>query len=84
VRLIDALSFQVRADVGGFGAGSDLAWSLLGAFRYDTPWKLGHADVGLTAGYKVYDVDYSAGAGGEERDFHLQMRGPVLGVAFTF
>ena len=74
----------MRADVGGFGAGSDLAWSVLGAFRYDTPWKLGRADVAVLAGYKVYDVDYSSGTGKHRREFDEQLRGPALGVAFTF
>lgn len=84
VGLVDALSFNVRADVGGFGAGSDLAWSVLGAFRYDTPWRLGRADVAVLAGYKVYDIDYGDGAGGRVHDINLQMRGPVFGVGFAF
>jgi hypothetical protein len=84
VGLIDELSFGVRGDVGGFGAGSDLAWTLVGTLRYRLPWTLAGTEMSVIAGYKVYDLDYTAGARGRERTFDLQARGPIFGWAFSF
>jgi hypothetical protein len=84
IRLADQWSFVVRSDVGGFGAGSQLAWTVLGGFRWDIPRKLGSAQPSLFAGYKVYDVDYENGAGGDKHQIDVQLRGPALGVTFTF
>ncbi|MCP6559458.1 hypothetical protein NL501_30000, partial [Klebsiella pneumoniae] len=34
LRLTDKLSLQAQADIGGFGAGSELTWSVLGTVNY--------------------------------------------------
>lgn len=78
------VSLVFRGDVGGFGAGSELAWVVLGGLRYDLPWRAGAAGFSLFGGYKVYDVDYENGAGGGKRKVDVQMRGPALGVTITF
>ncbi|MBM4243342.1 MAG: hypothetical protein FJ148_05930 [Deltaproteobacteria bacterium] len=35
----DELDVVFRADIGGFGAGSELAWSLVAGFQYILPWQ---------------------------------------------
>lgn len=84
VRFTDALSLVFRGDIGGFGAGSQLAWSLLGGFRYETPWSLGPARVDAFAVYKVYDLDYRSGSGSSRRAIAEEFRGPALGVGAVF
>ena len=49
IRLADQWSFVVRSDVGASGAGSQLAWTVLGGFRWDIPRKLGSAQPSLFA-----------------------------------
>jgi len=84
VRLAEQWSLVARGDVGGFGAGSELAWLALGGVRWDMPWRLGAASLAAFAVYKVYDLDYETGAGGGERALDIQLRGPALGLGFNF
>lgn len=84
VELVDGLSVLFRGDIGGFGAGSQLAWSLLGGFRYETPWSLGPARLDAFAAYKVYDFDYDSGSGSATRSIAEQYRGPALGLGAVF
>jgi hypothetical protein len=84
VHFTDALSLLFRGDIGGFGAGSQLAWSLLGGFRYETPWSLGPARLDAFAAYKVYDFDYRSGSGARRRAIAEEFRGPALGLGAVF
>jgi hypothetical protein len=84
VRLTDALSLVFRGDIGGFGAGSQLAWSLLGGVRYETPWSLGPARLNAFAAYKVYDFDYESESGSTRRSIAEEYRGPALGLGAAF
>jgi hypothetical protein len=84
IRLGRALSLLFRGDIGGFGAGSQLAWSLLGGFRYETPWTVGPARLDAFAVYKVYDFDYEAGSGSARRAIAEEFRGPALGLGAVF
>ncbi len=71
----DELSLQVQADVGGFGAGSDISWSALATANYRVTDNLS-----LSAGYKALKVDY-------DRDGHIYdtlLSGPVLGMTWRF
>ncbi len=73
--LSDKWGLGFRADIGGFGIGSDLSWQLLADFRYQLSplWKLDFA-------YRYLDIDY------DDDDFKLDvaMYGPVLGFAYTW
>jgi hypothetical protein len=84
VQLADRWSFVVRSDVGGFGAGSQLAWTVLGGLRWDLPWRVGSAGMTAFMGYKVYDLDFENGSGDTKRGIDIQMRGPALGMTFAF
>jgi hypothetical protein len=82
-RFILALSHRftltVRGDVGGFGVGSDLTWSLVGTFQYNLS-RL----VSLGLGYRALDIDYKQGSGVNLVKFDTLLHGPLLGVAFHF
>lgn len=68
---------QARADIGGFGVGSDFTWQgvLFGRYRISD-------HVAVAAGYRYLDVDF------EDTDdeflYDVAMHGPVLGVVLTF
>lgn len=73
--LTDRLSVQAHADIGGFGAGSDLTWSALATVNYVLNDRFS-----VSAGYKVLDVDY-------DRNGHVydaRLSGPVLGATLRF
>jgi opacity protein-like surface antigen len=68
----------MRADVGGFGVGSDFAWHATAVVGW-------HAsdNVSLLAGYRIFDLDFESNdADGVRVD--LQEHGPALGAAFKF
>jgi hypothetical protein len=69
-------------DVGGFGVGSDFAWSVTGLLGYT--WQA--ADVGWTvfAGYKALAQDYSSGSGDRRFRWDTTMHGPVAGLSIRF
>ncbi|MFT4159271.1 MAG: hypothetical protein QM643_04670 [Shinella sp.] len=73
--LTDKLSVQAQADVGGFGAGSDITWSALATINYTFTDHLS-----VSAGYKVLDVDYDRGG----HVFDTRLSGPVLGLTLRF
>lgn len=76
--LSDKWRFYGRADVGGFGVGSDLSYQLAGYFGYmpSKSWN-------LYAGYRHLDFDYKSD---NEKKFYYDMAlsGPLVGVGFHF
>ncbi|MBP6018944.1 MAG: hypothetical protein KA735_05585 [Burkholderiaceae bacterium] len=75
MRLTNKFSLQVQADIGGFGTGSDLAWSALATINYTFTDKLS-----VSAGYKVLDVDYDHNG----HVYDTRLSGPVLGLTYRF
>ena len=71
----EKLSIQGQADLGGFGAGSDLTWSALATVNYSVADRLS-----FSAGYKILDVDYNHGG----YAYNTRMSGPVLGATVRF
>ena len=71
--------FGARGDIGGFGAGSDLAWQA-------------YADIGFRAskvvsiilGYRAIDMDYEDGSGRDLFRYDMLIAGPQIAVAFSF
>jgi hypothetical protein len=84
VPLAGDLDLVFRGDIGGFGAGSQLAWNLIGGFQYGLPWKPFGARTSLVAVYKALDFDYESGSSPGETVAALDLRGPALGLAFDF
>jgi hypothetical protein len=69
-------------DVGGFGVGSDFAWSILGLFGYK--WESGTVEWAILAGYKALGQDYTTGSGAQQFRWDIVMHGPVLGFSVRF
>jgi hypothetical protein len=81
VPLVGELDLVFRGDIGGFDAGSKLAWNLIGGFQWGSPWRLGSARTSFVAAYKAFDFDYE---GSGRNRLSLNLRGPLLGVMFSF
>jgi hypothetical protein len=72
-------SFDVEADIGGFGVGSDFSWSLRVGARYRVArW------FSAELGYKLLDIDYADGAGANRFEWDILMHGPYIGLNFHF
>jgi hypothetical protein len=69
-------------DVGGFGVGSDFAWSVTGLFGYR--WQAAGLDWAVLAGYKALGQDYETGSGVRRFRWDTTMHGPVLGLSVRF
>jgi len=80
VPLTDELALRFRGDIGGFGVGSDLAWSLLGSLQYALPWRPLDIGTSLLLGYKVLSFDYDAG----NLLIDLTYHGPFVGLNAAF
>jgi hypothetical protein len=78
--VLDSLTVDLRSDIGGFHASSDLIWGLSGAVKYWLPWKPMDVDLYLNAGYRVISFD----RGSSSDNVDLQMRGPTVGLGFVF
>ncbi len=75
VPLTEQLSIQGQADIGGFGAGSDLTWSALATVNYVFSDRLS-----VSLGYKVLDVNYDNNG----HVYDTRLSGPVLGMTYRF
>ncbi len=70
-------SLSLRADVGGFGIGSEIAsnWIALLRYRLTERWTLG-------GGFRLMHLDYGSGSDSFKAD--LTFYGPIFGAAFHF
>lgn len=74
-RINDRWSAQGQADIGGFGVGSDMTWSVLATVNYVLTDR-----ASLSVGYRVLDVDYDD----DGHVFDTRMKGPVIGATWRF
>jgi hypothetical protein len=74
-RLTDRLAFTAYADVGGFGAGSQLTWQAFATFDYRITDRLT-----ASAGFRWIHIDYEKG----RTNISLDMAGPIIGTTFRF
>jgi hypothetical protein len=72
-------SVHVRADVGGFGLGSDFAWnaSILGAYALSKHFR-------AFLGYRALDFDFADGSAADRVEYDVRLWGPLIGVSFDF
>ena len=75
------LDVVFRGDIGGFGAGSELAWNVLGGFQYILPWEPGGANTSLVAVWKTLSFDYESGNAVQS---NLTFSGPAFGLMVHF
>ena len=75
----DKWLFQFRADVGGFGIGSDLTWQLQGyvGYRFSKLFQ-------LSAGYRLLSTDYNHGESPKQFVFNVNEYGPAVKFGFNF
>lgn len=72
-------SFNLRGDVGGFGAGSDLTWQ---AFP-SVSWQFSQS-ASVEAGYRWVSVDYETGSGRDRFKYDMLTQGPQIGFTYRF
>ena len=82
VHLSEHAFLLFAGDVGGFGVGSDLAWSITGLFGYR--WQAAGLEWAVLAGYKALAQDYTTGSGTRRFRWDTTMHGPVLGLSVRF
>jgi hypothetical protein len=72
-------SCNVRADVGGFGIGSDFAWNASALVGYEVS-----RVTRLFLGYRALAFDFADGSGSERVEYDVRLWGPIVGVSFCF
>lgn len=71
--------YQLRADIGGFGIGSDLAWQIQAYLGYR------FSDlIQASAGYRLISIDYDKGSGSDRFLYDVDTSGPVIRLGFNF
>ena len=73
----------LRADVGGFGAGSQFSWNALAAYSFVFAKRDGVTYSGIL-GYRALDVDYQQGSGRTNYVYDVLQHGPITGLTVAF
>jgi len=73
----------LRADIGGFGAGSEFSWNAFAAYSWTVAVCEGVTYSGVL-GYRALDVDYEQGAGLNKYEYDVLMHGPLVGLTVEF
>lgn len=71
-----------RADIGGFGLGSQFSWQAVAAYTY--LWQASGYQVGATIGFRALGVNYGSGAGPDAVGINETLYGPIIGASFRF
>ena len=74
--------FQMRGDIGGFGAGSKFSWQFYGGYSRD--FEFNGMKLTSTIGYRALSIDYSTRSTGRENGISAIIHGPVTGVSMRF
>ena len=74
---------MVRADVGGFDAGSMFSWNVIAAYNFNIYVSNGVTYAGML-GYRALSVNYDQGTGLKKYDFDAVLHGPVMGITVKF
>jgi opacity protein-like surface antigen len=71
----DRFSVSGRADIGGFGVGSELTWQAYGGVNwlFADSWA-------ATLGYRYMSIDYEA----DRLTLDIALQGPLIGVTYEF
>jgi hypothetical protein len=70
---------QLRADIGGFGIGSDLTWQVqaYAGYRFSELFQ-------ATVGYRSLAIDYEKGEGADRFKYDVTTFGPIIKLGFNF
>ena len=74
----------VRADVGGFGVGSDFSWNAIAGYSWECQCKPFGTTMRGVIGYRALYTDYTEGAGNRRFEWDMTIFGPVVGASFLF
>jgi opacity protein-like surface antigen len=74
--------FEMRADIGGFGAGSKFSWQVVGGYHADFDYNSTHFTT--LVGYRALGLDFSKTAGVYTNGLNSIIHGPVMGVGLKF
>ena len=74
---------MLRADVGGFGAGSQFSWNALAAYSFVFAKRDGVTYSGIL-GYRALDVDYEQGSGRTKYVYDVLQHGPITGLTVAY
>jgi hypothetical protein len=76
-------TFSLRADIGGFGVGSQFSWHVLATYQ---GYLGSHSGIDFDGylGYKALSVDYDQGNGINRYEFDVIQHGPVVGITGKF
>lgn len=80
--LTDAVDFNLRGDVGGFGVGSKFTWNTQALLGYHFTLFGAAAEAG--AGYRALSQDYDEGNGRRDFNWDVILHGPVIGMTVTW
>ena len=73
---------SLEGDVGGFGAGSDFSWQVVGTYGFDT--SLCGTPFHAVLGYRALAVDYSENGKFGKNGIDFVQHGPIMGVTFRW
>ena len=74
---------MVRADIGGFGLGSQFTWQAVAVYGYG--WQLdGGQKITAMLGFRALGVNYSSGWGDDTVGINEILYGPIVGVSYKF
>lgn len=81
-QLAPGKELRLEGDVGGFDAGSEFSWQVVGSYGWDTTClgKPMHAVVG----YRALAVDYSESGRFGKNGLDVVQHGPVIGASFRW
>lgn len=72
----------LKADVGGFDVGSDIAWQAVAGYSLET--QLLGVPMTSYLGYRALYIDYQQGSGSQTFGLDTLWHGPVLGLSFNW
>jgi hypothetical protein len=74
--------FEIKGDIGGFGAGSKISWQTFGGYAHNFVFNGWNCQSMI--GYRALEVDYSQGAGTHQAGLNAVLHGPIVGVGLRF
>jgi len=75
-------NLRLEGDIGGFGAGSDFSWQVVGVYNFQTA--LFGVPFIADLGYRALAVDYSERGRFGKNGLDAVQHGPVMGVTFNW
>jgi hypothetical protein len=73
---------RLEGDIGGFGAGSEFSWQLVGVYGFHTA--IFGVPLNADLGYRALSVDYSERGRFGRNGLDIVQHGPVMGVTFNW